>query len=352
MMKTLASLSCALILVSGLFVLSCGKKKPQYEGPHLTFDVNTVDFGIMDQESEESKEVTFQNTGTETVEISDVQSSCGCTAAVPTDRTIDPGEKGILNVTFKSGKSQGDVEKVITVVTNDSISPTYRLPVIAHVKTDITMEPRALDFGEVKLGEPVTMETTLKSETGAPFEIIFVEADTSRFSYEIVPTEVDGMPAYTVKVTLRANTKPQSFYKVINLRTDNTRSPLFRLACVAKILGNLRIEPRTVLLRGVKGGERQSRTVTLETIGDAEVHILNHEVSKGNVDAELVTLEPGKRYEVEVSYQPDEPGRMKDYLVLETDDEFEKEISIPITVFTAKQDVAARLKAAAGGGGE
>lgn len=320
---------------------SCSKEKPLYEGPHLSFEIDKVDFGEMEQQSEANKEVVFKNTGNATLEIKDVQSSCGCTAAIPTDRTIEPGEKGILNVSFKSGKSVGDVEKVITVVTNDSINPRTRLPVKAFVKTDIKLEPRSIDFGEVQLGESKTAEARLMSQNGKPFEILFVEVDSSQFDYSIKPVEEDGNPGYIFELTLKPTRKPQSFYKVVNLRTDNTRLPVFRLPVVAKILGNMRIEPRTVLLRGVMGGEEQSAKVTIETLGDARVKLLGTETTKGIVSVNTRTLEEEASYEITVSYTPDKPGRQKDYLVVSTDDEFEPEVRIPITIFTAKQEITA-----------
>jgi hypothetical protein len=92
------------------------------------------------------------------------------------------------------------------------------------------------------------------SQNGEPFEILFVEADSTRFDYTITPVKENGNPGYTFDLTLKSSSEPQSFYKVINLRTDNSRLPVFRLTVVASIIGNLRVEPRTVLMRGVMGG--------------------------------------------------------------------------------------------------
>ena len=349
-MKSAEYVLIGVLLVLALAASSCGKEEPQYQGPHLTFEVAKVDFGEIEQQQELTKEVVFKNSGNEVLEITDVKSSCGCTAAVPSDRTIDPGEKGILNVSFKSGRSQGEIEKVITVLTNDTLRTAYRLPVVAVVKTDIELEPRAIDFGEVKLGETAKAEARLISKNGEPFEIIFIEADSNRFDYSISPVEEDGNPGYKIDVTLKPSATPQSFYKVINLRTDNARMPICRLTVVANILGNVKIDPRTVLMRGVMGGDDQTKTITIESVGNATVKLLGAETTKSIVKLETRTLEEGKSYEVVVSYTPDKPGRQKDYLVVRTDDEFEKEVRIPITIFTAKQELTPKIDSDAPGG--
>jgi hypothetical protein len=87
------------------------------------------------------------------------------------------------------------------------------------------------------------------------------------------------------------------------------------------------------------GGEDQSKTVTIEAIGDASVKLLGAEVTKKIAKLQTKALEETKKYEIAVSYTPEKPGRQKDFLVLRTDDEFEDEIRIPITMFTAKQEL-------------
>jgi len=330
---------CILMTVFSVMFLTgaCSKEEPQYEGPHLSFELNVVDFGEMEQQEEQTREVGFRNTGNETLEIKKVKSSCGCTAATPTDKIIDPGETGILNVTFKSGKSQGEVEKVISVTTNDSLNPIARLPVKAYIKTDLKLEPRALDFGEVKLGEVKMAETRIMSQNGKDFEIVFVEADSTSFDYKLTPIEEDGNPGYLIEVSLKPTPKPQSFYKVINIRTDNARMPIHRLTVVANILGNVKIDPRAVLIRGEVGGPDQSKMVSITAVGDATVKLLSAETVKGTVKATTRTLEEGKSYEIDLTCPIGEPGRMKDYLLIKIDDEFEQEVRIPITVFTAKK---------------
>jgi hypothetical protein len=332
----------SMLAISVFLTLSCGKKEPRYEGPHLAFEVAKVDFGIMDQMAEETKEVPFTNKGNKVLEIKEVKTSCGCTAALPSDRVIDPGEKGILTVTFKSGKSMGDIEKVITVVTNDSLKPEIKLPVLAYVKTDITMEPRTLDFGDVKLGDEAFAEAKLISENGAPFEITYVEADTANFTYTINPMEEGGKPGYVFKVGIKKLKRPQAFYKVINLRTDNARCPLFHLPIVANVLGKMKVEPRSILLQGVIKPGEVTRKVSVTSVGDARIHVLGAESTKGIVKVETKTVEDGKNYEIQVSYTPTAAGRNRDFLVIKTDDEWESEVRIPVTIFFSEEAAAAK----------
>ena len=74
----------------------------------------------------------FTNTGATPLTITNVKTSCSCTAAKLGKSTYAPGETGVLNVTFTIGTRTGSHTKTITVTTDDAASPRSLLTL--HVK--------------------------------------------------------------------------------------------------------------------------------------------------------------------------------------------------------------------------
>lgn len=88
----------------------------------IKWDTELHDFGTLNQGKPATYEFTFTNTSKETVLITNVRPSCGCTAANYTKTPIKPGEKGMVAATYNAA-SPGNFAKSITVTTSDSDMP-------------------------------------------------------------------------------------------------------------------------------------------------------------------------------------------------------------------------------------
>ncbi|NNC82267.1 MAG: DUF1573 domain-containing protein [Flavobacteriales bacterium] len=85
----------------------------------IAFEEDVFDFGEMTQGDQVSFEFEFINTGDSPLLILDVKPSCGCTISDDwPDHPIEPGEGGIIPVTFNSEGKKGHQSKSITLVAN------------------------------------------------------------------------------------------------------------------------------------------------------------------------------------------------------------------------------------------
>ncbi len=87
--------------------------------PVFRLDSNTVDFGKINQNSSADVEYFFTNEGKSDLVIRHVKAGCGCTALMPTQNVIKPGERGSIKAKFNSGGYKGNIYKNIFVYTND-----------------------------------------------------------------------------------------------------------------------------------------------------------------------------------------------------------------------------------------
>lgn len=84
---------------------------------HLEFGSSVCHFGIIKQGSDNTRYITFQNTGDEPLIVDYTHSACGCTSATITNKPIMPGQKGEMMVKYDTEKI-GAFSKIIIVVSN------------------------------------------------------------------------------------------------------------------------------------------------------------------------------------------------------------------------------------------
>lgn len=85
----------------------------------VTWKEDQFNFGDIEKGKPVSHEFTFKNTTKQTVLITNVKASCGCTATNYTKTPIKPGEMGTVTATYNAA-SPGPFHKTVTVTTNDT----------------------------------------------------------------------------------------------------------------------------------------------------------------------------------------------------------------------------------------
>lgn len=102
------------------------------QGPAFTFDEEKHEFGDITQGEKVEFTFKFQNTGTESLIISNVLTTCGCTAPTWPKDPIPPKEKGEIKVVFNSAGKMGKQNKVITIISN-SVKQKDQITITANV---------------------------------------------------------------------------------------------------------------------------------------------------------------------------------------------------------------------------
>lgn len=87
------------------------------QGPDMTFESTTVDFGTIEQDADPIRFAKFTNNGTEPLLIKSATGSCGCTVPTWPQTPILPGESGEIKIKYDT-KRVGKINKSVTVTTN------------------------------------------------------------------------------------------------------------------------------------------------------------------------------------------------------------------------------------------
>lgn len=105
--------------------------------PEVNIPVTAYDFGpIPAGPGNVSQVFAIQNTGLEALTISSVITSCGCTRALLSSSVIPPGTRADLTAIFDPDfhETEGPVERVIWLETNDPDQPVVEVGFVANVQ--------------------------------------------------------------------------------------------------------------------------------------------------------------------------------------------------------------------------
>jgi hypothetical protein len=78
--------------------------------------------------------VVVSNVGDSELEIKNIKSSCGCTAALMSEKKLGPNEKSELKIEFDTKNLSGQIARTVTLYSNDPKNPTRVLTLIANIE--------------------------------------------------------------------------------------------------------------------------------------------------------------------------------------------------------------------------
>ncbi len=111
--------------------------KPNAESavyPVIKFSETQHDFGKVKEGKVVEYSFIFKNIGKSILKISDIKTSCGCTAALVSSKELKPGEQGTLKVELNTSKRKGKMIKTVTIKSNDPKAPNKILTLYADVQ--------------------------------------------------------------------------------------------------------------------------------------------------------------------------------------------------------------------------
>jgi hypothetical protein len=101
--------------------------------PRIRVEPESFDFGNALPDKTLRKDFTIRNFGDAALVIENVSTTCGCTAALPEERRVEPGGATLLRVTFETRRYSGRVERRVLVRSNDPKTPVAEVRVSATV---------------------------------------------------------------------------------------------------------------------------------------------------------------------------------------------------------------------------
>jgi hypothetical protein len=181
------------------FASLIGFSGAEASAPKIALQASEYDFGTIKQGEEVSHIFTFKNMGDADLIITDVKTSCGCTAAVTSAKTIAPGSEGTLEVTFNSKGRQGRQAKTATIFSNDPEKPSVAVRISGNINVgeqpQILIDPGTLDLGVLEPGETAARSITIRNSGTADLSI----EDFVGRNYVTVKSDNQDVPKRVIK---------------------------------------------------------------------------------------------------------------------------------------------------------
>lgn len=239
------------------------------------------------------------NTG-QTVRITSVRVSCGCTSATALQGVLAPGQSSVVMAQMDTTRFIGPKTVTIYVQFDQPRWEEVRLSISANSRTDIAVTPDTLAFGPVPKGTGPARTTTVTLAGGT--QLVSVAAESNYVQLSAKPSRNTGYDvAYEVTATLRPDTPVGKWYTDVWLNTNNSGSPRIRVPLTVDVEPALNLSPSTaafgavtmnaaaerrVIIRGpqpfkvteVKGTDDQVTVATGDSKEPRPVHVLTVKV--------------------------------------------------------------------------
>ncbi len=135
-----------------VYVFSNDPKTPQYKlsfsavivdklsntkgakAPKLEIEKNNFDFGKVEEGKIVDAKIGFKNSGKDVLEIIDVKTTCGCTAALLSSKKLNPGERGTLRIELDTANREGKLTRTVTLFSNDPSQSNQSITISANIE--------------------------------------------------------------------------------------------------------------------------------------------------------------------------------------------------------------------------
>lgn len=212
--------------------------------PKLVLQQSSFDFGDIKQGEIVSHTFVLTNSGGDLLKITNVQASCGCTAAVPEKSELAPGESTNLPVKFNSTGRMGIQKKTVKIFTNDPQSPEMTITIAGNVVTGeqsgsvptIYFPETQHDFGKVSEGEKV--DYTFRFVNKGTSELIIKDVKSSCGCTAALLNSSNIKPGQegTIKVEFDTKNRSGKNSKTVTVQSNDPIDPTKILTIYADII--------------------------------------------------------------------------------------------------------------------
>ena len=213
--------------------------------PKLVLQQSDYDFGDIKQGDVATHTFVLSNSGGDLLKISNVQASCGCTAAAPEKKELAPGESTNLTVKFNSAGRQGKQTKTVKIFSNDPQNPEMMVTIHCNVlkPSEATGESPVIyltetqhDFGKVNEGDKVNY--TFKFVNKGSSNLVIKDVKTSCGCTAALLSQDNLAPGQegTLKVELDTKNRSGKMSRTVTINSNDPKDPAKILTIYADIM--------------------------------------------------------------------------------------------------------------------
>ncbi|MDR3668047.1 MAG: DUF1573 domain-containing protein [Ignavibacteriaceae bacterium] len=219
----------------------------QVVGPKASSQQMEFDFGTISEGKVATHNYILLNTGGDSLRITDIHASCGCTAAKPDKNELAPGESINIKVDFNSTGKMGKQEKYVYVKTNDPNNPELKFKLTGNVVNAVDMKESLSspqlsfaeaqhDFGKVNEGKVVNYTFKFRNSGKGVLEINNVSTSCSCTNAQISSKVIKPGEEGTLRVDLDTKGHEGEMNRNITIKSNDPKEPNKTLIIFADVI--------------------------------------------------------------------------------------------------------------------
>ena len=216
---------------------------PKIYCAHPKFDFHNVDEG-----PDIIHEFHFRNVGKSTLVISDVHTSCGCTAAVEDKKQVPPGAIGTIKATYHTQGRPGHATKIITITSNDPVNPSFQMQLDMTVVWEVDVQPERAYFYGLKHETTQTNSVKILGKPHHLLHILSAQSANGKVSVVFAPYVDQAAHRYgaDLEITAPVTLPIGEFSDNIEIKTDDLKKPSLEIPVQGEVVGRVQYSPKTV----------------------------------------------------------------------------------------------------------
>jgi hypothetical protein len=232
----------------------------------MMFSERSHDFGSVARGADVRHRIEVTNLYEETITISNVGTTCGCTAAEPSQKTLKTGETAYVEVVMNTVKFMRDKNSNVdvTLTFDNRTFKTVRIPIHAYIRPDVVLEPGRADFGSVEIGQGAEKHIAIAYAGRDDWQITEVASANDYIDAALTETSRgDGRVNYDLSVTVSGDAPAGMIRDQIVLTTNDQGNPKVEVLVEAEVVADIVVSPSTLELGTLTPGDTKTMSVVV-----------------------------------------------------------------------------------------
>jgi len=300
--------------------------------PRIVFATEGHDFGRQERHRTLTHIVTFQNGGRTSLDITRIDTNCGCAAALLSRRVIPPGGRGRIEITWQTGAVAGKRTKTMEVTTNDPRNAVARYPMTIDVIGDAYLDPTVI----------VVRGTRAEGAVEAHFDVVALDAGKRlritgvKTSHEGITARVSPLPpddrriGHRVHLSFGPALGAGRFRERVSVLTNSRRDPALTIDVIGSVARQVLAVPERLYFPRVEGTVTRSVILTRRDGKPLVVHRIEDPTGLLAFDTERISA---TRWEIRLRLAGENPAAgVRSALLVHTDADADPTVTIPVTI--------------------
>jgi len=283
-------LATILFLFASQIILSAEEN----DRPALHVEKETIDFGKVIVGTELSVRFHIQNRGKGTLLLYDVAASCTtCTSILSSPNKLEADEKGVIEVRVLTAELQGDVDRTLSVYSNDPGGSRKILHITGQVWSPLELKPHYIYFPVAKtIDSKQEYRVEITNTTDEEILLSKARSDNKKFRAELIAGK--NKKKHTLVVSTVPPLKYGSNRGLITFNTNYGGLPKIQISATANVSPPVVFSPSRLFLKAGDLKKPIRKYFKLSINSKEPVEILGHSLNIEGPTVEVTERKHGK----------------------------------------------------------